>query len=155
MDIKKEALEFAGDAAENVSQSLGKGVVFLKSSLLRTLVILSLSVTVVLIFLVWASVYNSVAASDAFETFLNTAMAVMASPLLLVAMYYYFDSLASLMKKMSKLSNVEKLKHRKNLIIAAVAAGLAGWAIKLFFLPAVFFAIVTLYMVKLIAVKQD
>jgi hypothetical protein len=60
-----------------------------------------------------------------------------------------------LFKKYKNLTNEEKRLHRRELLIAAFAASAAGWAIKLFFLPLVFFAIVTLYMYKLLPVVEE
>ena len=154
MDVKKEALGATENVAEVATMGAKKVSSFLKSSLLRSLVLVSLLLTGFLLVTIWNTVYANVSANDSFETFISTSIALMSSPLLLIALYYYFESFAQLLKKIGKLSLEDKAKHRKNLIIAAVAASLAGWAVKLFFLPAVAYFILTVYMLKLISNKK-
>jgi len=150
MDIKKEAEE----ATDIIIEHASKGISFLKASLLRTSVIFAFIVTIVLTFVTWQNVYLTISDNDAWNTFLTTSIAIMSSPLFMVALYYYLKSLAHLFKKVSRFTVGERETHKRNLIIAAVFAGLAGWAIKLFFLPAVFYLIITLFMVKLLADKK-
>jgi hypothetical protein len=154
MDIKKEALEVVDETAEHVAKTVGRGVAFLKSSLLRSMVLISFAATFLLTFTVWNNVYTSINDGKSFDVFINTSMAVMASPLLLVALYFYAEVLMRLVKSVAKFSGDEVTLHRRNLVIAAVAASLAGWAVKLFFIPAVFFMIMTVYMLKLISNKK-
>lgn len=155
MDIKKEAVEVAEELSAAVNSTTERGLTFLKSSMLRTLVLSAFVGTLWLTFIVWSSVYASVRNNDSFETFINTAMAIMASPLFIAALYFYADSLFALSRKFKNLSKEDKDKHSRNLIIAAVAASLAGWGIKLFFLPAVFYILITIYMVKILRNKTN
>lgn len=150
MDFKKEADE----AKEAVVEHVSKGVAFLKSSILRTSVIATFIVTLALLFVTWQNVYFEILNNNAWNTFLTTSMAIMSSPLFLIALYYYTKSMNNLFKKISRFTAEERESHKTSLIIAGASAGLAGWTIKLFFLPAVFYLLVTIFMVKLLTNKK-
>lgn len=151
MDIEKQASEIADKALDEVR----RGVSFIRASFLRAMVLSAAIVSGLLLSSIWLSLINEINNGKNFDVFIATAMAMMATPLFMVALYFYIQVTFRLLKKYRNLTDEEKQTHRKELLIAAVAASAAGWAIKLFFLPLVFFAIITLYMFKLLPVNKE